>query len=305
MFKQKALLSQTIVRERDSMKKLNRQTICRLAKMAFGCLIVALSTWVSSVADEAQVSFVGNGQQLNNFVGRGVALADFNGDGSLDACVVNESGPNGLADIRIYFGDGRGQFIDSGQRLERRMGAVKPVVFDIDGNGTRDVITGRTAWLNDGHGRFLRTPLVLWISDGAMLWQCRPADLNGDGLMDLFAITRMGQETKARVYLNDKKGHFQYSGQPLGQGILAAVELGDVNGDGFMDAVMSGWRNTDADPCPNRVLLNDGLGHFAETGQFFDEGLRHSHGLALGDFDRDGDLDFVLVTQGPPQPGST
>jgi hypothetical protein len=90
------------------------------------------------------------------------------------------------------------------------------------------------------------------------------------------------------------------TGQPLGQGILAAVEMGDVNGDGFIDAVLSGWRNADADPCPNRVLLNDGKGRFAETGQIFDEGLRHSHGLALGDFDRDGDPDFVLVTQQAP-----
>jgi hypothetical protein len=48
------------------------------------------------------------------------------------------------------------------------------------------------------------------------------------------------------------------------------------------------------------VLLNDGKGRFTDTGQVFDEAMRHSHGLALGDFDRDGDLDLVLVTQGEP-----
>jgi hypothetical protein len=267
-------------------------------KISFVCLAGALFAWTYAVAGEAQVTFRSNGQQLNNFVGRGVVLADLNGDGALDAFVINESGPN--SQYRIYFGDGHGQFADSGQRLERPMEGGKPVVYDIDGDGSKDVITGRTVWLNDGHGRFSPDAARFIDTDDARFWQCRLADLNGDGLNDVFAIAVVNQEWKGRVYLNDKKGHFRYAGQPLGQGILAAVELGDVNGDGSVDAVLSGWRNTDADPCPNRVLLNDGRGRFTETGQVFDEGLRHSHGLALGDLDRDGDLDLVLVTQQAP-----
>jgi len=278
--------------------KSNRRSILPGKKIFFVCLTIALSTWAFSVAGEPQVTFISNGQQLNNFAGRGVALADFNGDGALDAFVVNESGQNNQ--YRIYFGDGHGQFVDSGQRLEHSMEGGKPIVYDIDGDGSKDVITGRTVWLNDGHGRFSPDAARFVDADQARFWQCRLADLNGDGLIDVFAIVMVNNETKGRVYLNDKKGHFQYAGQALGQGTLAAVELGDVNGDGFIDAVLSGWRNTDADPCPNRVLLNDGHGRFSESGQVFDEGLRHSHGLALGDFDGDGDLDFVLVTQHAP-----
>jgi hypothetical protein len=180
------------------------------------------------------------------------------------------------------------------------MEGSKPVVYDIDGDGTKDVITGRAVWLNDGHGHFSPDAARFADADGARFWQCRLADLNSDGLIDVFAIVMANNESKGRVYLNDKKGHFQYTGQPLGQGILATVELGDVNGDGSVDAVLSGWRNAGADPCPNRVLLNDGRGRFTETGQEFDEALRHSHGLALGDLDRDGDLDLVLVTQQEP-----
>jgi len=155
-------------------------------------------------------------------------------------------------------------------------------------------------WLNDGNGLFSPDIARFLDADAARLWQCRPAELNGDGLIDLLAIVMTDKGTIGRIYLNDKKGRFQHSGHPLGQGILAAVELGDVNGDGFIDAVLSGWRNADADPCPNRVLLNDGHGRFTETGQVFDEALRHSHGLALGDLDKDGDLDLVLVTQQAP-----
>jgi hypothetical protein len=280
-------------------KKLNRRTNIPLMKIVFGCLIVALWTRSTSGLGDTQETFVGNGQQLNNFVGRGVALADFNGDGARDAFVVNEAGPSSLEE-RVYFGDGRGQFTDSGQRLKSGPGGAKPVVTDIDGNRTKDIITGRTVWLNDGHGHFVEDASRFVDSDGAMFWQCRLADLNNDGLPDLFVIAMANGESKGRIYLNDNKGRFQYAGQPLGQGILASVELGDVNGDGFIDAALSGWRNVGSDPCPNRVLLNDGKGRFTETDQFFDEGLRHSHGLALADLDGDGDRDLVLVTQGSP-----
>jgi hypothetical protein len=267
-------------------------------KILVACLAIGLFARAFSVAGESRVTFRSNGQQLNNFVGRGVALADLNGDGALDAFVANESGQNSL--FLVYFGDGHGQFVDSGQRLERPLESGKPVVYDVNGDGSQDVITGRTVWLNDGHGCFSPDAARFVDTDGARFWQCRPADLNRDGLTDLFAIVMTDQGSKGRVYLNDKRGYFQYTGQALGQGILATVELGDVNGDGTIDAVFSGWRNADADPCPNRVLLNDGQGRFTESGQVFDEALRHSHGLALGDIDRDGDLDLVLVTQHAP-----
>jgi hypothetical protein len=274
----------------------NRKSIWR--RLLGVWLTVAVSAWALAFAGEARVTFRANGQKLNDFVGRGVALADFNGDGAIDAFVVNEAGPN--SQFRIYFGDGRGQFADSGQRLERPMEGGKPLIHDIDGDGRKDVITGRTVWVNDGHGRFTPDPERFVDADGARFWQGRLADLNGDGQVDLFEIVMTNEGSKGRIYLNDQKGRFRDTGQRLGQGMLAAVELGDLNGDGSVDAVLSGWRNADADPCPNRVMLNDGQGRFAESGQVFDEGPRHSHGLALGDLDKDGDLDIVLVTQQAP-----
>jgi hypothetical protein len=258
--------------------------------------------WVGGLGSrdevQARVSFIDNGQRLNNAVGRGVALADFNGDGTLDALVVNETAAGGQ--LRLYPGDGQGRFSDDGLSWESPGGAQKPVVFDIDGNGTKDVLVGRTAWLNDGHGRFAPDRTRFLDADGATLWQSRPADLNGDGLVDVLAVAMAGLETAARVYLNDGRGRFRQTGPPFGPKIQATVEWGDLNGDGSLDAVISGWRNAAADPCPNRVFFNDGQGRFTDSGQVFDEGSRHSHGLALGDLDKDGDPDLVLVTQQAP-----
>ena len=264
------------------------------------CLTTLLVVLAVPAGTQAQVAFAHNGQTLNDLVGRGVALADFNGDGALDAFVVNEAASNSQ-DCRVYFGDGRGQFADSGQRLAGTSPARKPIVYDVDGNGTQDVIVGRAAWINDGQGRLGGGTSPLVDADNAMVWQCRLADLNGDGVTDLFAIvTGPNMESWARVYLNNRKGRFEQAGQTPLPGIAAAVELGDLNGDGAVDASVSGWRNAASDGCPNRVLLNDGKGRFADTGQQLDEEMRHSHGLALGDLDRDGDLDIVLVTQGTP-----
>jgi hypothetical protein len=200
----------------------------------------------------------------------------------------------------VYFGDGRGQFSDSGPSGEDPRGFTKPIVFDVNGDGRMDVVVGRTVWLNDGKGRFAPDRSRFLDSDNVVLWQCRLADLNKDGRIDVFAISMNNGETGGRVYLNDNQGHFRHTGQTVGQNIQAMVELGDVNGDGFPDAVISGWRNAETDPCPNRVFLNDGKGGFTDSGQIFDEGMNHSHGLALGDLDKDGDLDFVLVTQKAP-----
>ena len=132
--------------------------------------------------------------------------------GALDAFVVNEAGANGQ--YRLYFGDGHGRFSDSDQRWEFPRSALKPVAYDINGDGSKDVVIGRMVWLNDGQGRLTPERSLFLDSDETMFWQCRLADLNKDGLVDVVAIAMAEGETKARVYLNDNKGHFRLTGQP-------------------------------------------------------------------------------------------
>ena len=260
---------------------------------------VLLATALLAVSlPSSEVRFVQNGQQLNRLAARGVALGDLDGDGCLDAFVVNQKTQDGEGH-RVYFGDCHGRFRDSGQILPDASGfESKPAVGYVNGDGKPDVITGKTVWLNDGKGRFEAHPES--IPGTGELDVIRLADLNGDANLDLLAITSW---RSMRAYLGDGRGHFRDAGQRFGQGIIGSIALADVDGDGSIDAVSAGWRASAGDPCPNRVWLNDGKGDFRDSGQVLDQGERHVHGTALGDVDGDGRPDIALALTTPGSAG--
>ena len=84
-------------------------------------------------------------------------------------------------------------------------------------------------------------------------------------------------------------GYFEDSGQSPASYENEAVALGDVDGDGDLDAVMAAGSSN-----PNKLLLNDGSGNFTDSGQELG-GEYYSMDVALGDVDGDGDLDAVFA----------
>jgi hypothetical protein len=264
--------------------------------------ILILTAAQSASVAKAQVSFVEGGQQLNCLIASGVALADLNGDGKLDAFVANDN-PSGGSDNRVYFNAGSGGFTDSGQRLLDPTGSgPNAVAGDINGDGKIEVITGRTVWLNDGGGGFAADTNRFVDSDHSDFLRATLADLNGDGHLDVFAIV---WKAPSRIYTNDGSGLFSDTGQRIGQGIQANVVLRDVNGDGSIDAVTTGWKENSLpggtnNYCPNRVWTNNGSGMLTGTGQVLDEAARHIHAMALGDVDNDGHPDLVIGMTAAP-----
>jgi hypothetical protein len=94
----------------------------------------------------------------------GVALADFDGDGDLDALVTNGFRDTGSQPTLLLWNDGAGQFSDSGERLNETMGA-ELAVGDMDGDGDPDVFVANMdrpneVWLNAG-GQFVDSGLRL------------------------------------------------------------------------------------------------------------------------------------------------
>ena len=78
---------------------------------------------------------------------------------------------------------------------------------------------------------------------------------------------------------------FTKSPQVFDAGNTRQIGLGDLDGDGDLDAVFSCFNS-------GRVLFNDGTGFFTDSGQRL---TRFGHGVDIGDLEGDGDLDAFLI----------
>lgn len=114
-------------------------------------------------------------------------------------------------------------------------------------------------------------------------------DLNGNGALDVFVVkgwwTPDQRTAPNEVWFNDGLGNFTDSGQRLGNAESYDVALGDLNGDGFLDAAV-GNRNG------GEIWINDGTGNLLNSGQRL--GSRMTHTIFASDLDGDGDLDLIL-----------
>ena len=113
------------------------------------------------------------------------------------------------------------------------------------------------------------------------------ADINGDGLPDLGAVSRLADGPW--IWTGDGKGHWTdaSTGLPRESFCGGGMSFGDVNKDGKMDVAI-------ADHCKGVfVYLGDGTGHWTNSSSGI--ATIGAEDVALGDFNRDGCLDFVLI----------
>ncbi len=79
---------------------------------------------------------------------------------------------------------------------------------------------------------------------------------------------------------------------PVVDGLSMDAAVGDLDGDGDFDLLVAQEHQ------PNVLLLNDGAGRFTDVSpQNLPQVAHDSEDIALGDFDGDGDLDAVVVSE--------
>ena len=180
------------------------------------------------------------------------ALGDLNGDGTLDVFLaIARTHTHSTTPNEVWFNDGLGNFIDSGQRLGKTE-SYDVALGDLNRDGFLDAVVGNRnggeIWFNDGLGNFTIGKQRL---GSGMTNTIFGSDLDGDGDMDLF----LGGYTSIRVWLNDGAGRFK-SGQRINYDRYDAITVGDVTDDGFMDVFVGG-------PDSYQVWRGDGDGRFS------------------------------------------
>ena len=223
-----------------------------------------------------------------------VAWGDYDRDGDLDLAMTG----NGAS--RIYRHDGAGGFTDIAAGLPMLGNGASAQWVDFDNDGDLDLTmsaggnnTGRLC-RNDGNDQFPSVPNVLpQVYDSAQAW----ADYDNDGDQDLllsgYNYGVGGVSELTRLYRNDGRGNLTNSTlsfQPVYRG---ATSWGDYDNDGDLDFLMCGVQFS-----TRYTLLysNRNNGTFATVTisgvPRVDQG-----NVSWGDYDNDGDLDFLVVGQ--------
>ncbi len=235
---------------------------------------------------------------------RGVAAADFDGDGDIDLYFSNPLAepdtypfplPPGET-INFYMNNGDGTFSNEYRGIKWTRFVQGVAAADIDGDGDIDIAEAKPGgpskiYLNDGKGNFhdasteLGLPSTKDLGDNGMTF----ADVDNDGDLDLAIVG--GQ--RIALYRNSG-GYFNQYQEISGTGGTNRkkgyhVCFGDFDHDGDLDLYVSG----------SHVYENDGQGIFSLIPSE-NSGLQASvqtvdpRGSALGDFDDDGDLDIYI-----------
>jgi hypothetical protein len=171
-------------------------------------------------------------------------------------------------------------------------GAAEVNVVDADEDGHLDLAVASfntgTLWvlIGNGDGTFTANATVLNI--GALPWASKTGDLDGDGHADIVYVCR--NPDVCRWYLGDGAGGFTLGGTRSTPGFPTSVHLGDLEGDGDLDAVLSRYAAGDF-----LILGNDGSANFAPPVSL--PAVSSGSCTMLVDFDRDGDLDIIGVDE--------
>ncbi len=273
--------------------------------------------------------------QLPEDYGPGAAWGDYDGDGWPDLYLVNQPGPWGAKPSpdapysHLYHNNGDGTFTDVtlAAGVANRGGFGMGAAWgDFDNDGRLDLYVtnyGRSVlYHNNGNGTF--TDVTDRAGVANHLWATTPVwiDYDNDGWLDLYVPNYADYNLRNvphgataqeygmnvpftlnpaafravpnRLYHNNRDGTFTDVAPRLGvanpEGRSLSAAFADFNLDGWQDFYIAN------DIASNRMFQGIGQGRFKDiSASSWTEENRGTMGIAIGDYDNDGDFDMFLT----------
>jgi FG-GAP-like repeat/Cep192 domain 4/FG-GAP repeat len=237
-----------------------------------------------------------------------IAVGDVNGDGKLDLVVANYCAGAGSCDhgsLGVLLANFDGTF-QAAQLYNSGGPDVSYVTAkDVNSDGKLDLIAanagsvvGVAVLLGNGDGAFQTART--YSSGDLYPRSIAVEDVNGDGNPDLLVANecaRVGNcdHGSAGVLMGNGDGTFQAAVTYNSTGIWPfSIAVGDVNGDGQPDLLLTNECFSECDSSIVDVLLGNGDGTF-QTPQQYKSGGRDAISVALVDVNGDAKLDAVVA----------
>ncbi|MEX2141874.1 MAG: CRTAC1 family protein [Pirellulales bacterium] len=247
--------------------------------------------------------------------------ADYDNDGWLDLFICCEQQPN-----RLYRNLGNGKFADVARRAGVAGGgsfACKGAAWiDYDNDGFPDLFLNHLSmesarmFRNNKNGTFTDITRSLGIDGPVLGFSCWSWDYDNDGWLDIFAtcydrtlegvvqgLTGKPHKLQSnRLFRNREGKNFENVTQPAGLDMVFQTmgsNFADFDNDGYLDMYLGTGEPNLATLVPNRMFKNVAGRRFADVTASSGTGnLQKGHGVACGDWDRDGDVDLFIQMGG-------
>ncbi|MGI9543129.1 MAG: FG-GAP-like repeat-containing protein [Cyclobacteriaceae bacterium] len=262
-------------------------------------------------------------QVFVGLMGGGVALFDYDLDGDIDMYLTGGSKPD-----KLFRNNGHFLFEDvsdsSGITVADSAKTMGVAAGDLNNDGFQDLFITTTEdsrnllLLNNGHGVFNETSLAAGITDSAFSISATLGDYDLDGFLDIYVANYV----KTPAFLYDAVGNvigfdptcyrnflYRNNGDNTFSEIANIIGAND-EGCGLATA----FTDFDSDSDPDIYIANDfGEWHVPNTllanrfkqdsfedisSQSGADGAIYGMGVAIGDYDEDGDLDYYVTNLG-------